>query len=342
MYLPKFKFKKDTAKAGEFIDKLGKSVAGNVIKDFLGRTFKGSSPSGINPDDALIPVKKEPPVDKKFASEINDPTYKDYQKGLFMRYFIKDSRNGKIIEVTKKTYIAEKKEGKVYRRLLKIEWYITGSKEDQLINNFLHPGLKSKNQDVITQSEKVLVGIGAQILKDPGQFILSKEQTTDIPKPKVPKLRENLFTNGGEFLNQRTGREYFGPYHIHPTEGAMIGKTHVLAQHDKLIPLPEGFIIPKKKPKLPIGELPPVRKSKPIDVPEKIIGFPMATDEVIDDEQRKKMKDAQDAADEKERYEEEQKETIEQLEEDRDTDRARIAELEQQIAQQNTGGSNYG
>ena len=71
----------------------------------------------------------------------------------------------------KEKYLAQKKEGKLYRRTIKIEWYVTGNPEDEIINGYLYPGTKAKNQDVINQAEKILPGIGEQILKDPGQFV---------------------------------------------------------------------------------------------------------------------------------------------------------------------------
>ena len=44
---------------------------------------------------------------------------------------------------------------------------------------------------------------------------------------------ENLFTEGGE-LYYEDGREYKGPYHIHPGKGPMVGAVHIKGQHDIL------------------------------------------------------------------------------------------------------------
>jgi len=73
--------------------------------------------------------------------------------------------------MTRDRYLQEKKDKKLYRRVIKIEWYVTGNPEDEIINGYLYPGTKSKNQDVIDQAEKILPGIGEQILKDPLQFV---------------------------------------------------------------------------------------------------------------------------------------------------------------------------
>ena len=71
----------------------------------------------------------------------------------------------------KSQYLEQKKSGKLYRRVLRIQWYITGNPEDQTINGYLYPGTKKKNQDVINQAEKILPGIQDQVLTDSAQFV---------------------------------------------------------------------------------------------------------------------------------------------------------------------------
>ena len=48
---------------------------------------------------------------------------------------------------------------------------------------------------------------------------------------------ENLITDGTEFKNKRTGENYVGLYHIHPSKGPMVGAKHVNSPHDYLIPI---------------------------------------------------------------------------------------------------------
>ena len=47
---------------------------------------------------------------------------------------------------------------------------------------------------------------------------------------------ENLFTDGSEF-KLPNGRRYRGYYHVHPTEGAMVGAVHVDRFHESLTPV---------------------------------------------------------------------------------------------------------
>lgn len=175
MYLPKSKIKPGGKINGSLIDpKTGLNYVGKFIQDFLGRFYKGSEITKDTQQLEFIPSSEvaeagnyEGAVEHKYAQ----PTEKDYAKGSFARYFVKDSRDGRIVEQDETGYKLHKKERKPYRRVLLIEWYITGSAEDQIMKGYLYPGTKSKNADVIKQAEEILPGISAQILKDPGQFV---------------------------------------------------------------------------------------------------------------------------------------------------------------------------
>lgn len=175
MYIPKSKQKKGAKPEGNLVDPAtGLKFNGKFIQDFLGNFFKGDKITSNSKPLTLVPFSNVDDAEKygsNFVSSIVTPTAEAYLKGVFTRFFCKDSRSNKIIEMTKDRYLAEKKDKKLYRRVIKIEWYVTGNPEDEIINGYLYPGTKSKNQDVINQAEKLLPGIGEQILKDPSQFV---------------------------------------------------------------------------------------------------------------------------------------------------------------------------
>lgn len=175
MYIPKSKQKAGGKLDGSLIDpKTGAAFTGKFVKDFLGRFFKGDKIDSKSQPLEFVPFSDETEAVKygsDFVSVFIQPSQDDYNKGSISRFFVKDSRSGRIIEIDKEKYNTQKKENKLYRRVLRIEWYITGNPEDEIINGFLYPGTKKKNQDVINQAEKVLPGIGEQILKDPQQFV---------------------------------------------------------------------------------------------------------------------------------------------------------------------------
>jgi len=80
---------------------------------------------------------------------------------------------------------------------------------------------------------------------------------------------ENLFTDGSEF-KLPNGRRYRGYYHVHPTEGAMVGAVHVDRFHESLSPVNRlvkermenrnGFTLPAP-PRAPVVRPPIIREA---------------------------------------------------------------------------------
>jgi|TARA_R100001463_G_scaffold108308_2_gene162881 hypothetical protein len=48
-------------------------------------------------------------------------------------------------------------------------------------------------------------------------------------------VRTQLYTSGGEF-KRPNGSDYVGAYHVHVSQGAMVGGFHKTESHDKLTP----------------------------------------------------------------------------------------------------------
>jgi len=175
-YLPKHKEKAKEAIGGILKDlKSGANYNGPFVRDFLGRFFKGKSYSSDSEALEFVPTWNENESDSLEGVPIKrafrKPSPSDYEKGTFPRFFVKEANSGKVTEIDSDTYKALRKEGKLNRRAIRIEWYVTGNPEDEVINGYVYPGTKAKNQDVIDQAEKILPGIGAQILKNPAEFV---------------------------------------------------------------------------------------------------------------------------------------------------------------------------
>ena len=69
------------------------------------------------------------------------------------------------------SYLKIQKEKKLYRKTLKILWNITGNPEDQIINGYMYPGTKAKNEDVAKKADKLLPGIKVQHLSNYAEFV---------------------------------------------------------------------------------------------------------------------------------------------------------------------------
>lgn len=172
MYIPKIKQSVGPKIAGFLKDKTtGLKFNGSFVKDYRGKFFKGTKITSESEELEFVPDGTSLSEDEFFKNVYRSPNSTDYGKGVFLRYFARDRRDGKIVELDKVNYLRIQKEKKIYRKTLKVEWYITGNPEDQLINGYVYPGTKAKNQDVAKQAEKELPGITSQHLYNYAQFV---------------------------------------------------------------------------------------------------------------------------------------------------------------------------
>lgn len=171
-YLPKIKQLVGGKLNGILKDPLtGLKFAGSFVRDFKGNFFKGKS---VTPDSKPLEFVPDGKVstDEVFRNVSVSPSGTDYNKGVFVRYFARDTRDGKVVELDKISYLKIQKEKKLYRKTLKVQWFIKGNPEDEIINNYLYPGVKAKNADVAKKAEKLLPGITDQHLKHYSKFVV--------------------------------------------------------------------------------------------------------------------------------------------------------------------------
>jgi hypothetical protein len=157
--------------------KTGNKYFGKYVADFKGNYYKGESITPKSEKLLVIPHShgsddQDERFGTSFVTYYPKPNDKDYKIGTLMRYFVKDTRTGKIYELTKKRFVMFKREGRTTIKLLKLEWKIKGDPEDQIMNGYLYPGLKAQNADITKQANLVLPGIRSQVLKDPAQFVV--------------------------------------------------------------------------------------------------------------------------------------------------------------------------
>ena len=173
MYIPKHKLKVGGKIAGKLIDpKTKRNFLGKFVQDHKGNFYKGETITSKSEPLEFIADDKEAEKALGLVTSYRKPTPEDYGKGIFERYFVKDAPTGRVIEVDKQTYLQQTKANKIYRKTLKIGWYVNGPVDDEIKNGYLYPGARAKNEDVINQAEKILSGIGKQVLKDPTQYVV--------------------------------------------------------------------------------------------------------------------------------------------------------------------------
>ena len=148
------------------------------------------------------------------------PTEDDYNLGVFRRYFTVKQNQSIYLEINKNTFDSLKKRKSDWNWQpyipFSIPWTLIG--EEKVTNQ--------TNKNIVLLQEKRLKKLGLR------EFL-----RFNYLKYYRPDSGEDLYTNGGDYLNKRTGQEYVGYYHIHPIKGPMVGQFHIDSDHDFLIPI---------------------------------------------------------------------------------------------------------
>ena len=167
MYLPKSKYIVKATKGGEFLRKDGTYYTGVYIETYKGNFYEGKEfKSGL---PSLKDTRNTGEFDNqpvRFSNNLIEPTEKDYENGVFLRYFVQDKRNSNIIEVNRKNFLKFKRE--VYVKTLSLEWTIALPLENINKGPYIYFGARAKNKEAVEASEKDMKGIS--------QFILNFDQ----------------------------------------------------------------------------------------------------------------------------------------------------------------------
>ncbi len=156
------------------------------------------------------------------------PTVENYDVGFINRFFaqkINDRSN--ITEINPTEYDKRNPDNKpgidegLYK-FLKIEWSITGPVDD----------VRKANIKVLEYNEQFMPGIKSY-LSDPDEFHKNRHK---LREDEYPDIENNLYTEGGKYQT-KNGKEYKGPYHVHPDKGPMVGPVHMSEPHEYLEPL---------------------------------------------------------------------------------------------------------
>jgi len=160
-FLPAFKYLKGKfASRGEFLLPNGQPYEGAYHQLYNGETYTGSVPG----KDAIRIVKDDsephiplPEYADKLVSEPVYPEPEDYDKGYFLRYFIKDTRNGKIIEVKKET--SRKKLEQKYLKGITVKWILEKPVRDIFNQGYLYKGASTRNKENTQKANLELKGL---------------------------------------------------------------------------------------------------------------------------------------------------------------------------------------
>lgn len=188
MWLPAFKYVKGLlAQKGQFMLPNGKPYEGLYHKLYNGQTFTGTAPNvdaiEIFADDSE-PHLPEAEYRDKLVSEEVFPNPEDYDKGYFLRYFIRDTRNGKIIEVKKET--SKRKLKEKYLKGVTIKWILEKPVKDIFNQGYLYKGAATRNKENVMKASLELKGIDLFITKF-DQFANIKSDVEGYPFKDLSK-----------------------------------------------------------------------------------------------------------------------------------------------------------
>ena len=160
-WLPAFKYIKGLmAPAGLFMQPNGEPYEGSYHELYNGKTFTGDIPSKdsvrIYKDDSE-PHLPDYKYENSLVSEPVYPSPEDYEKGFFMRYYIKDHRDSKLFEVEKQTYI--KKIEEKFLSGTDLKWILDKPIKDIFNQGYLYKGAITRNKENTKKASIILNGL---------------------------------------------------------------------------------------------------------------------------------------------------------------------------------------
>lgn len=176
MFLPKSKYKGPFTAAGGDKELLVKSTLkpfrGKYIVTYKNQYFEGETPQEAKRELILRTVFEEQEANKnkleKPKAKVITPTEKDYKNKKFKRYFIKDTRSGRIIETDKSEY--NKAKTLPAHSSLILEWYIKAPAKDTKYRGYIYYGAETRNRNALSEAEKQMRGLSSY-LTDLAQFV---------------------------------------------------------------------------------------------------------------------------------------------------------------------------
>jgi len=169
MYLPKSKYEIKSSPGNEYVFKDGTPYSGFVVITYKGEVYEGDRLRNIG--QRLFTVKEYEEAQKAESPLLYNtypvPTERDYDNGVFIRFFCIDKRNGKIYEVDEDL----QKKFKSYRYISRetVNWNIIGPVDDTITGNYIFRGTRSKNQKLINDLEAKYPGFSTFL--SPEQFV---------------------------------------------------------------------------------------------------------------------------------------------------------------------------
>lgn len=176
MFLPKSKYKGPFTATGGDEELLVKSTLKPYRGDYI-ITYKNEYYNGATPQEAKFElILKKAHLEKEAnknkhqgpVQSFIEPKEADYKNKSFIRYFAKDLRSNKIIEITSEENNRLKKvPGSI---TVSLKWFLEGPAEDTEYRGYMYLGAKTRNAKSVAAATNVIAGLDKYI-KDLGKFV---------------------------------------------------------------------------------------------------------------------------------------------------------------------------
>ena len=167
MYIPKNLYRIRQTFGGEFTTPEGEDYIGPVVETSNGFNFSGPDLNTITGEVIPVPVRDLNKIERPY-NDYYGPTEQDYKVGFFTRYFVRDKRNGKFSELSRKQWYEKKKLS--YVTSGNIVWFITGRINDGVINGIPYKGTSTRNRERLQLLETEFPGI-LNFFSDTSEFV---------------------------------------------------------------------------------------------------------------------------------------------------------------------------
>jgi hypothetical protein len=173
MFVPKTKHTKPKRSTGtQFFLKNGVRYIGLFVQLFDGRFFTGSTVNSTSQElfESREPDNEEDTVALSDLRTVNlqPPSQRERASGRYQRYFLKDTRTSKIVEVGVEDYNQARNQNS--RQRASLPWQIEGPDEDTYINGYLYTGVKTNNKKTVDEANKTMSGLTDYISEDYTKF----------------------------------------------------------------------------------------------------------------------------------------------------------------------------
>jgi len=176
MFLPRSKYKGPFKAAGGSEELLVKSTLKPYRGDYI-VTYKNQYFAGKTPQEAKEQLILKSKYDEEQANKGKHegpqqtfivPSEADYKNKYFDRYFAKDLRSKKIVEITlKESNRLKKVPGNI---TVSLQWFLEGPAKDTEYRGYIYYGAETRNKKAVLEATKVMKGLDT-FLKDLGEFV---------------------------------------------------------------------------------------------------------------------------------------------------------------------------